>query len=205
METPTLGHSPGGVLSGARSSGSGGSEGEAGAIERAAFDDVYAANVDFVWRTLRHLGVPATQLDDAVQEAFMVVFRKLSAFEGRSALRTWLYGITVGIARNARRSLRRHGHVESIEPWIESARGPERLAEVAEARDLVTCALDEIDDERREVLVLSDVEELTAVEIAAVLTIPLGTVYSRLRTARREFGEAVARLEEPSVHQGGAR
>src|SRR5687768_12204599 len=73
------------------------------------FDEVYAENFPFVWRCLRALGVPQALLDDATQDVFVVVHRQLDAFEGRSSVRTWLYGIARKVAFNHRRRQQRKG------------------------------------------------------------------------------------------------
>src|SRR5262245_22373561 len=70
------------------------------------FEELYEAHFDFVWRSLRRLGVPHPGLDDAVQEVFIVVHRRLGAFEGRSTLKTWLFGIAVHVAQKAGRDSR---------------------------------------------------------------------------------------------------
>src|SRR3954470_18698677 len=68
---------------------------------------VYEAHVDFVWRGFRRLGVPASRLDDAVQDVFLVVHRRLDSFEVRSSVKTWLFGIALRVARDHHRSRRR--------------------------------------------------------------------------------------------------
>ena len=72
-----------------------------------SFDEVYAAHFGFVWRVLRTFGVPAASLEDAAQDVFVVVHRRLPEFEGRAAITTWLFAIVLGVARNHRRSQRR--------------------------------------------------------------------------------------------------
>src|SRR5262245_51753387 len=69
--------------------------------------EVYETQFDFVWRSARRLGVASLHVDDVVQEVFLVVFRRLAEFEGRSSLKTWLFGITRRVVRDHRRSARR--------------------------------------------------------------------------------------------------
>src|SRR6187402_2587413 len=75
--------------------------------ERPELGAVYEAHFRYVWRCLRSLGVHDAQLDDAVQDVFVVVQRRLGEFDGNAALRTWLYAIALRIARKYRDSARR--------------------------------------------------------------------------------------------------
>jgi RNA polymerase sigma-70 factor (ECF subfamily) len=163
------------------------------------FDGVYATHFDFVWRSLKRLGVPEHQLDDATQDVFLVVHRRLRDFEGRSTVKTWLFGIVLRVARTHRRTrLRRPTEplLLSNEPAVEVERQPEALTEAARAAALVREILEALDDDRRVVFVLAELEQMTAPEIAGCLGVNLNTVYSRLRLARRDFQTAL--LHHPS-------
>jgi RNA polymerase sigma-70 factor (ECF subfamily) len=160
------------------------------------FDDVYREHFGFVWRSARRLGVADASLDDVVQEVFVVVHRRLATFEGRSSVRTWLFGITLRVARDHRRSAarRRDGHEVAADPdTLATPGGPAESAERAEAVRLLHALLDELDDERREVFVMSELEQLPMPEIAEALGINVNTAYARLRTARQAFEAALAR------------
>lgn len=157
------------------------------------FERLYEAHAPFVWRTARGLGVSLADCDDAVQEVFVVAYRKLPDFAGRSSLRTWLCGIALGVVRNHKRKLqRREATNEALPRPAVSMPG-----EGAEALDLVTRCLDDLSEPLRLVFVLAELEHLTAPEIAEVLTMNLNTVYSRIRQARELFEASVAR------HGGG--
>ena len=161
------------------------------------FDRVYEEHVDFVWRSVRRLGVPEEMVDDAVQETFLVVHRRLPEFEGRSSLKTWIFSIALGIARNFRRSNQRRGKLDSLSSeavLIDQAGDPEALAQRTQAVKQLDRILDALDDDKRAVFVMAEIEQLTAPEIAEVLGVKLNTVYSRLRTAREAFERAVQRL-----------
>lgn len=163
-----------------------------------SFDDVYEAHVGFVIRSVAALGVPSAQVDDAAQEVFLVVHRKLAAFEERGALKTWIYAIAVQVARTFRRTIRRKhvGTAEDVFPLADVLASPRGTADdVGQADDLRRLArlLAELDEDKREVLVLAELEELTAPEIAEVLGLNLNTVYGRLRAARQAFDEALGR------------
>lgn len=152
------------------------------------FDALYESYFEFVWRSVRQLGVPDASVDDAVQDVFLVAHRRLAAFEARSTLRTWLFGIAVRVASDHRRAVRRKGGGEQLTPEIPSPRpSPHDDAETSEALRRFFRALDALDAPKREVFVLAEVEQFTAPEIAEALAIPLNTVYSRLRTARQAF------------------
>ena len=174
---------------------------EGGQTARALdFDQLYDDHVDFVWRSLRCLGVREQSLDDAVQDVFVVVHRRLADFEARSAVRTWLFGIVLRVAGDHRRRERRKGGLSPIDFEIED-RAPGPLEEAVRAEALRTLArvLGALDEDKRAVLVLAEIEQQSAPEIAAALGIKLNTVYSRLRAARRAFEAAFQEQE------GGAR
>jgi RNA polymerase sigma-70 factor (ECF subfamily) len=174
---------------------SGGDEGSERVTDPPPIAEVYDAHYRFVWRCLRSLGVPDAALDDALQDVFMVVQRKLSTFEGRSELRTWLYAIALRIGRRYRSRARADGTpVEAEEEPIASGDGESAL-EQSERLALARRALDALDDEKREVFVLAQVEQMSAPEIAAITGVSVNTVYSRLRAARSAFTAEVRRIE----------
>jgi RNA polymerase sigma-70 factor (ECF subfamily) len=170
------------------------------AADPRAFDAVYEECLDFVWRTLRSLGLRDPALEDAIQDVFLVVHRRLGDFEARSSVRTWVYGIAVRVARDHRRHERRKGGLEVLdfEP-VDRAPGPHEHAAKAEALAELARVLEALEEGKREVFVLADVQQLTAPEISEVLGINLNTAYSRIRVARQEFKAAFERL------QGGRR
>jgi RNA polymerase sigma-70 factor, ECF subfamily len=157
---------------------------------------VYEAHFRYVWRCLRSLGIDDAVLDDAMQDVFVVVQRKLADFDGGAELRTWLYAIALRIARKYRE--RRRREPASLEPARASQ--PEVLVESSEQTALsnerlalARAVLETLSDDQREVFVLARVEQMSAPEIASVVGIPLNTVYSRLRAARLAFEAEVAR------------
>lgn len=156
------------------------------------FDDVYRAHFSFAWRSAKRLGVRDEALDDVVQEVFMVVHRRLDSFEGRSTLRTWLFGITARVVRDHRRTVKRRQTEGGVDPdtLASPAAGG---AESAEAVRVLHAILDELDDDRREVFVMAELEQAPVPEIAEALGINLNTAYSRLRAARQDFEQALAR------------
>jgi RNA polymerase sigma-70 factor (ECF subfamily) len=161
------------------------------------FDDIYSRNFPFVWRCLRGLGVLPAALDDAAQDVFLVVHRQLAGFRGESNLQTWLYGIARHVASNHQRRARRKQ--APTEPLVEEpehpAPGPHERAEDAEAAAFVAGFLARLDDKKRDLFILAVLEEMTMPEVAAALSIPLNTAYTRLRRVRAEFEEALARYK----------
>jgi RNA polymerase sigma-70 factor (ECF subfamily) len=153
---------------------------------------VYEAHVDYVFRCLRSLGVRDGHVEDAVQDVFLVVHDKLHAFDGAAQLRTWLYAIVIRVARRYRERQARDMHSSAAEP-IDPRCAEHRLLSL-EALDLARLALEALSDEKREVFVMAEIEQMSAPQIAAITFAPLNTVYSRLRAARLEFDRRVEQL-----------
>jgi RNA polymerase sigma-70 factor, ECF subfamily len=158
---------------------------------------VYEAHFRYVWRCLRSLGAPDAQLDDALQDVFVVVQRRLPEFDGGAQLRTWLYAIALRVARKYRdRARREPSSLETTresQPELVLEQSGEGAALQSERLALAHAALATLSDEQREVFVLARVEQMSAPEIAEVVGVPLNTVYSRLRAARLAFEAEVAR------------
>ncbi len=162
------------------------------------FRTVYDAHVAFVWRNLRRLGVMDRDVEDKCQEVFVVAHRRWEEFADRGhGPRAWLFQIVLRVASDARRHRRRHpvdpdGGIAQERQSIEA---PQAVAVARkQALDLLDRALASIDMGRRAVLVLHEIEQMTAPEIARTLELPLNTVYSRLRVARVELDAELARL-----------
>jgi RNA polymerase sigma-70 factor, ECF subfamily len=169
------------------------------AMPAPAFADVYRQHFPFVWRTARRLGVTAEALDDVTQEVFLIVHRRLPDFAGRASIKTWLFSVAINVVRAHRRArLRREPRGLYLDPaWEPSLQDreppPDDVATKVEAAHLVHALLDELDDRKREVFVLAELEQMSAADISCALVIPVNTVYSRLRLARQEFAAAAAR------------
>lgn len=160
--------------------------------------DVYRAHADFVWRVVQRLGVPPHEAEDVVHEVFLIVHRRLSEFDGRGAITSWLYAIGRGVAANYRRGhLRAARRIDQVEP-PPPPRSPEEDAAQREAACAIEAFLAALDPETREVFALTDIEGLTCPEVARALDLELHRVHARLKTARRRFNAFVA-------HRGAAR
>lgn len=158
-----------------------------------SLDGIYREHFKSVWRLLRRLGVAEAQLDDAAQDVFLVVQRRLAEFDGAAPVRAWVFAIAVRVASEYRRRATRWRAEPLGEERACAAPGPARLTELSESIQLLHDVLSELDDERREAFVLSELEQLRATEIASVLGVNLNTIYSRLRSARQRFEAALAR------------
>ncbi|MBL8620595.1 MAG: sigma-70 family RNA polymerase sigma factor [Myxococcales bacterium] len=164
--------------------------------------ELYDLHAAMVFRSLRALGVHEANLDDAVQDVFLVVHRRLADFEGRSAITTWLYGIARRVAADYRR--RRPLGTGPLATVVEVAdRGPapsETLARREAARTVMEI-LEAMEPDKREVFALMELEQLSAPVVAEMIGVPLNTVYSRLRLARARFEQALARLAATELRE----
>lgn len=162
--------------------------------EPTSFEAIYDAHFDYVWRSLRRLGVPESQADDAAQDVFVVVHRRLGDFEGRSSVKTWLFGIALRVARSHRRRIARKGQLDPLPlDLVSDERGPDEQVEKRRAADFLDAFLGGLDEDKRAVFILAELEQMTAPEIEEALGVKLNTVYSRLRAGRQAFEAAVRR------------
>lgn len=156
-------------------------------------EQAFERHFTMVWRSLRRLGVPASALDDAAQDVFLVLHRRWLDFQHQSSLKTWIYGILLRVASDHKRRARRERARWSPEPAeIESPNEtPDRILQQREASRLLHVALNQLDDKERQMLVLVDLEEGSVVDAADALGINLNTAYSRLRRGRQSFEKAL--------------
>jgi RNA polymerase sigma-70 factor, ECF subfamily len=133
---------------------------------------------------------------------FLVAFRRLPEFQGQSSMSTWLYGIALRVVRLHRRTAKRaslHGAIDLGSPFHEDAiadvpsRRPDAAAETADAYRMLLHLLDQLDDDKREIFVLAELDQLPIPQVADLLGLKLNTAYSRLRLARAAFDAAWAR------------
>ena len=159
--------------------------------------EIYERHFNFVWRSLRRLGVRATDLEDAAQDVFIVVHRRLVDFEHRSAIKSWIFGIALRIAKVYRHKAARQRALLSDDKavLICTRDSPEQARAHVQAAEQVQLLLEELDDDKRAVFILAELEQLPAAEIALALGLPTNTVYSRLRLARAAFEAGLRRLK----------
>lgn len=163
-----------------------------------SFAELYAAHFSFVWSMAGRLGVDAAELDDIVQDIFVTVHERLYTLKRPEALRSWIYGIVRRVVctyRRAKRMALQMPETVSLEPEmvVLELTTPQQLAEQSEQVRLLWSMLEKLDPPKREIFVLTELEEMTAPEIAAAIDAPLNTVYSRLRAARHALEELLQR------------
>jgi RNA polymerase sigma-70 factor, ECF subfamily len=153
-----------------------------------AFEPIFERYAGYVLGLLHRLGVGDAEVDDVAQEVFLAIHHNLHAFEQRSSLKTWICGICLRQARNARRvASRRSAHLTPLfsEPAV--AHDAERQLEQAEHAALFAQGLAQLSLAQRAVFVLYEVEELSIAEIAETVGCPRFTAYTRLHSARRKL------------------
>lgn len=168
---------------------------DAAAGSALSLSQLYRAQHRFVWHSVRRLGVPDEAVEDAVHEVFMVAGRRLAEFEGRASHKTWLFAIALRIVQSQRRSDRRHRRrTEALAAESLAAPSPNLYAR-SEAAATLHRLLDVLDDDKRAVFVLAELEGMSAPEIAEATETNVNTVYARLRTARQRVEAAVLKLK----------
>jgi len=175
------------------------------------FDRIYAEHFDFVWRTLRGLGAPASAADDLTQEVFLVAFRRLSTLENRGALRSWLFGIARRVGSDYRRAQGRRG--QSVEFGAHGAgegdvgAAPDAEGDLARKRalDVMRKYAAGLDEEHRALFFLTLVEGQTVADAAEALGSNVNTTYSRVRVMRAELAQALGHKAAEGGDRGPAR
>lgn len=167
--------------------------GEAAISLRSIFDEHY----DYVWCSLRRLGVQERDLEDVTHDLFLEVHGKLDRYDRSRPLKPWLFAFAVRIASDYRK-LARHTKMElTSSPDVEAATpNAEQLVAAKDSARVLQLALEELSDELRAVIVLYEIDETPMKDIAEALSIPVNTAYSRLRLARAQCAETVQRLRQ---------
>lgn len=158
------------------------------------FTQWYEQHFAFVWRCVRRLGVPEAQLDDAVQDTFLVVHRKLPDYRPDHSPRTWLFSIARRVASDHRRRLRRKGGLSALPAELAAPdqEGPEHGAGRRQASEIIQRFLRQLDEHQAAVFILVELEQMTAPEVARALSIDTTAVYSRVRASRKALRQYVA-------------
>jgi RNA polymerase sigma-70 factor (ECF subfamily) len=163
------------------------------------------AHFDFIWRSLRRLGLKAPDADDAAQRVFWIAARKLDRIEiGKE--RAFLFGSACNVAREARRASTRRK--EDLTDGIEvedAAATAEELVDREKARVALDRVLESMPMDVRAAFVLFELEEMSVPNIALFLGVPIGTVASRLRRGRELFQAAAARYRAREAFHGGGQ
>ncbi len=156
---------------------------------------VYRRELNYLIGSLRRLGVPDSDVEDVLHEVFLVMLRRWDQYDQARPLRPWLFGIAFRVASGYRRRNSREVPSDSYEA-VDLGVGPYDAVASMQDRRLLLKALLQIPIERRAVLIMREVDEVTMRDIAEQLSIPLFTAYSRLRKARRELDAALSALRK---------
>jgi len=154
------------------------------------------------------MGVSPAEAEEVAQEVFIVIHARLHSLERPEALRSWIYGIARRVVSRHHRSQRSraaHSSAFAAEPVVTGPPTPLENAEQNDKIRLLWSLLEKLDDDKREVFVMAELDELSVPEIAEILEIPLNTTYSRLRTARLAFQQALARRSSSQQAGGPCR
>lgn len=166
--------------------------------QRLEFRALYEEHYAFVWAVLRKMGVPDHDVEDLLQDTFVIVHRRLDAFEGRASFTTWLYAIVVRVYWNYARRQKSRPSLASISGTslsiADPKADPEKFTEQQRASLLLERILGELDVDKRTAFVLAEIEGLTAPEIARVTGVKTRTIYSRLRAAKEQVEASAKRV-----------
>ncbi|MGC4116433.1 MAG: sigma-70 family RNA polymerase sigma factor [Myxococcales bacterium] len=169
-------------------------EGSAPSSWRSFFEEHWR----FVTRVVRRFGGPEIEVEDAVQDVFLVLFERLQEFKGEAELRTWIYRICANVAAEHRRKARRGWRMAEVLgrlPFLSIAASPASTVEARHELAVVERILSQMSEKRREAFVLCELEQLSGEEAAEVLRIPVATVRTRHHYARKDFLALMKRLE----------
>jgi RNA polymerase sigma-70 factor (ECF subfamily) len=170
-------------------------EGAALLAETRVFRSLVVEHAPHLRRVLRSLGIREADLDDVCQELFIVAYRKLRSFEGRSSLRTWLCGIAIRVASDHRSRAYRRLELPTEAPPVQSHSAEQESAlERKRAWQLLEGLLSEMPQDQRNVFVLYEIAELSVPEVADALGCPAPTAYSRLYAAREHVERRMTQL-----------
>lgn len=160
-----------------------------------AFSQLFLTYKTLVYRVVYRLLRIQEDVDDAVQQTFIEVYKSLPGYEGKSKFTTWLYRIAVNVSIQHLRK-RRSDTISDFDPEVLPSESNKDNLEHMELHKQIEAALDAIPIKKRVVVVLHDIEERTMEEIAAILNIPLGTVKSRLFHGRDEMRKKLQKILE---------
>ena len=154
-------------------------------LARPELRSLIEAHGPFVGRTLRYLGVADADVEDVCQEVFIVVFRRFDEFRAEAAVKTWLYGICLRVASVYRRKVSRQREALVAEPpEVSILASQDDALERKDARARLQRLLDSLDEEKRAVFVLYEIERMTMADVAKAVGCPVQTAYYRLHAAR---------------------
>lgn len=162
----------------------------------AEFSRMFDAEFPYVCRALRRLGARSGDVEDLAQEVFVTVYDRFDTYDRDRPIRPWLFAFAFRTASNYQR-LARHrrevGVVAAPEGTTEDT--PEKAVHQRQQQQLLLEALQSVPIERRSALIMHDIDGFEAKEISTALSIPVNTVYSRVRVARDELKKSLHRSQ----------
>ena len=171
--------------------------------EHLGVEELFLAHAPFIASFLRRLGMPAREVDDLVQDIFLIAHKKGGYVRGAAKPRSWLASIAVHLVQNKRRAIARRredGSELALELAVSSGKTPAEQLEIRQSLERVQSALDTLDVEHRAAFILYELEHESCDTIATLLEVPVGTVYSRLHKARKRFLQAYEQTgDSPAV------
>jgi RNA polymerase sigma-70 factor (ECF subfamily) len=157
---------------------------------------IFDAHYDYVWCSLRRLGVQERDLEDVTHDLFLTVNEKLTQLDPARPIKPWLFAFAVRMASDYRKLARNRSTELTSSPEMEAADNQEDALATKDTARLLHAALDELSMELRAVIVLYEIDETPMKEIAEALQIPVNTAYSRLRLAREQCAATITRLRK---------
>ncbi len=166
-------------------------------VDQALIRELVEEHHRFVWRLLARLGVPEADLDDMTQQVFMVLTQREDLELKIGSEQSFLFGVTLKVAKTHRRTLARRREVgsEALPEPLDMTPSADALSDQRRARQILDQLLEEMPFEMRVVFVLFELDDMKAHEIATLLEVPPGTVASRLRRAREWFQRRVQQMQ----------
>ena len=157
--------------------------------EEPSFERLYTLHFDFIFRCLRRLGVTPGQAEDAAQDTFLILHRRLGDLHAETSARAFLFAIALRVARDYRRKNWRLRLLGGDTEPFDGVPRPSAFDALAQGQALriLEGFLEKLGEEQRMVFMLTELEDMSAPEIARALELKLNTVYSRLRLARERF------------------
>lgn len=160
-----------------------------------SFQELCAQYFEFVWKCARGFGSRPDEIDDVVQDVFLVAQRRHEYLKEERLARSWIYSITRRVVSSQRRRRRERDSraAEDVDSLTSNEQSPLAAAEHNLEVRVLSTLIDGLEERKREVFVLSEILEMSGPEIAETIGVPVNTVYSRLRAAREDFDAAAQR------------
>lgn len=158
---------------------------------QAEFESLYREYFGFAWASLRRLGVPNAAMDDAAQDLWVTVHRRLDSYDPDASMKAWIFGIARRVASHYRRTAQRNARKIAALSFSDQRRSDQPIGRREIALTMETF-LGRLDECKRVAFVLSELEGWSAPEIARVAGTNANTIYSRIRLAKQQLRDHFA-------------